>query len=139
MDEKYEQLEHTADIAIRVYGRELEDLFVNSSFALFDMLVDTTGLSVSGRIEIRLSSGDMDTLFVDWLNELLYIFQVEGKVVLEAVIEGLDKNSLRASCLVAETGTSALLVRTEIKAATYHGLHIIRKRGRYELEVVFDV
>ena len=37
---KYETIDHTADLGIRVLGRNRRELFVNAAYALFDLITD---------------------------------------------------------------------------------------------------
>ena len=41
---RYEQFPHTSDIGIRVFGRDLKELFQNAAFAMFDTMADLEGL-----------------------------------------------------------------------------------------------
>ena len=41
---KYQQLEHTGDIRIKVFGETVEQLFSNAGFALFDLITDADAI-----------------------------------------------------------------------------------------------
>ena len=39
----YEQVPHTADLAARIYGKTLDELFSNAALCMFDMMGDLFG------------------------------------------------------------------------------------------------
>jgi len=70
----YEQIPHTADIAVRVYGKDLKELFRNAAWGMFDIIADLEGLESSVSINIDLKAPQKEELLVSWLDELLYNF-----------------------------------------------------------------
>src|SRR5659263_230184 len=74
---QYEYLEHTADIKFLAYGRTLEELFENAALAMFNVMIDTGKVSGETAKEVFLKSSDLESLLVDWLSELLYLFEVD--------------------------------------------------------------
>ncbi len=74
---QYEYLEHTADIKFLAYGKTLEEVFENAALAMFNVMIDTGKVSGETAKEIFLKSPDLESLLVDWLSELLYLFEVD--------------------------------------------------------------
>ncbi|MEO0070990.1 MAG: archease [candidate division WOR-3 bacterium] len=77
---KYRLLDHTADLKVEIYGKDLVELFANAAFMLFDVMVDTGQVQERMQAEVELTSGDIEELFLDWLRELLYRFATKGFV-----------------------------------------------------------
>ena len=77
---KYEYLEHTADIKFQAYGDTLEEVFENAALAMFNVIIDTEKVSGETEREVLLTSPDLESLLVDWLSELLYLFEVDEVV-----------------------------------------------------------
>ncbi len=75
---KYRQLSHTADLGWRIRGATLEELFENAAAALVSTMVDRRTLRRTETREITLESADRESLLVDWLNHLLYLFDVDA-------------------------------------------------------------
>ncbi|MFH1768552.1 MAG: archease [Candidatus Omnitrophota bacterium] len=137
---KYELIEHTADLAIRVYGPSLETLFINSAQAMFEQLINVLP-PVEKKRNVFLQSDTNEDLLVYWLNELLSIFytyyfiprsyriEISGKEIktLQAAIEG-NYCEVKEGCMKAE-----------IKAATYHAIKIKHTNNHYEVDIIFDV
>ncbi|GAF71160.1 unnamed protein product, partial [marine sediment metagenome] len=53
---RYEQIPHTADIAIRVYGKDLKELFINAAYGMFDIIADLEGLKSSVSMDVNLKA-----------------------------------------------------------------------------------
>ena len=57
---RYEEVEHTADVRLKVYGADEKELFANAAFALFDMLVDLSGVQEKIREEVSSLTGGLN-------------------------------------------------------------------------------
>jgi len=132
---RYEEVEHTADAAIRAYGRDLPELFANAAYGMFDLLADMERLHPTIEREISLEAPDLETLLVDWLGELLYLREAHGEVYEEFEISTLSPTELRA----VARGGKRFVPRMNIKAVTYHDLKIEETGEGYAVNIVFDV
>jgi len=136
MDEfAFEELDHTADYAVRINGKDLADLFGNAGRAMFDMMQLPPGKASIGSRLITISAHDVEELLVRWLEELLFALEIDG-VRLEAKSMEVDKGaSLRAEVDILPVG----LPGKEVKAVTYHGLAICTTEDGLTATVIFDV
>ncbi len=132
---KYEFLEHPADIQIRSFGKNLEELFSNSALAMMDFIY---GKDVEKTQEdkelIKLESDKLDSLLMDWLSELLYLTRTNYRPYFNYKFKKLDQNNLSAE-IFAGKGRA----KNEIKAVTFHNLNIKRSSQGYEALVVYDI
>ena len=69
---RWQEVEHTADLAVCVWGQDLPDLFRTAAQALFSLSVDS-GPGIASETTVNLSAPDVASLLVEWLNELLYL------------------------------------------------------------------
>ncbi len=136
---RYEQFPHTADIGVRVYGKDPKELFENAAFAMFDIIADLDGLEGSIEEELDLKAPNQEELLVAWLDELLYNFYTKSIIFFKFNVEGLTQNSIKARAFGRLVGQNRNRLKTEIKAATYHDLKIKKTEGRYEVEIIFDI
>lgn len=139
MRQTYQILEHTADIAVRVRGRDPKQLFRNGAAAMFDIIARRKkgGMCPVEKRRIRLTAGSKEELFVFWLNELLSLSAAYGLIFTRFDIKRLSDTCIEAWCTAA--GREHFASRTEIKAATYHDMRIERQRGFWQTTVIFDV
>ena len=73
MKKPYELIDHTADIAIKAYGKSLSEAFENAAKAMFDIITDSSEIESVGQYDVELEAPDLEQLLVDWLSELLFI------------------------------------------------------------------
>lgn len=135
----FEIINHTADISIKAYGKSLKELFENVALGMFNILADLEGITTSTELEIKAEAPDREELLIEWLDELLYNFYTKQIIFCEFNITGLTDNGLTAKVKGRFVGENKNRLKTEIKAATRHDLHIIKKDGNYEVQIVFDV
>lgn len=131
----YEQLDHTADLAFRIYGRDLPELFAHAAQALFSHLTTLEAIQPSQQEQVCVQATDCETLLVDWLNELLYLHETKGRLYCRFEITHLSDSRLEATI----HGQDGARVETIVKAATYHDLAIEKTDAGYVATVVFDV
>ncbi len=131
----FRELEHTADRAFVVRGGDLAELFVHSAQALFSAggAHGEVSLPVSRTVEV--CGADLETLLVNWLNELLYLQETYGESYTRFEIQAFSDRRLRAA-IYAAPGARA---RRVIKAVTFHGLRIERSADGWEAVFVVDV
>lgn len=132
----FEEIEHTADWALRVRGRDLGELMVNAARGMGHLLVDTPD-DVPTEIEQQfdLEGYDPESLLVTWLSELAYWAEMEGIVFKEFELKLIGPTHLQA----VGRGGQAPDLKKHIKAVTFHDLEIIQTDDRVETTIVFDV
>ncbi|MBU3933351.1 MAG: archease, partial [Candidatus Omnitrophica bacterium] len=47
---RYEIIDHTADIGLRAYGKDLKQLFTNAAYGMFDILADLKKVRAKERL-----------------------------------------------------------------------------------------
>ena len=132
---KLNELEHTADRAFRVRGKNLGELFVNAADALFRLQRQRTGKTSGVAREVGVEGYDRETLLVNWLNEILYLQEANNETFNRAEILEISGQHLKAK-LFAQRDRR---VQRLIKAVTFHGLRIQETRTGFEAEIIVDV
>ena len=136
---RYEQFSHTADIGMRVYGKDIKELFENAAFAMFDIIADIENLSGDTLETFYLEASSREELLVAWLDELLYSFYTTQLIFFKFQIDELDGTRLKATAFARPVGANRNRLKTEIKAATYSDLKIEKSAKGYQVEIIFDV
>ena len=136
---RYEQFPHTADIGVRVYGKDLKELFENAAFAMFDLTADLEGLKGGQGENFELEADSPEELLVKWLDELLYNFYTKQIIFFKFDIKELSPTRMKAVSSGRPVGANKNRLKMEIKAATYHNLAIKKTSKGYEVEIIFDV
>ncbi|MFY9912123.1 MAG: archease [Candidatus Sulfotelmatobacter sp.] len=135
--ESFEEIEHTADRAFRVTGRDMAALLENAARAVqaldAEAALMTAQRSVIRKIEVE--GVDRESLLVNWLNEILYLEHVHRLVCQQFHIDELKDHQVRARVETRECDRNL----THIKAVTFHNLKIRETPEGLEAEVVVDV
>lgn len=138
----YEYLEHTADAKFRAYGMTLEEAFQNAAVAMFNVMINTGTITDEVFEKIELASADLDELAVDWLSELLYLFEVErvvfGKFKIDGITEKDGNYSLSAIAYGEPLDLSRHNFDTEVKAVTYNSLKVEEMTDGWVVQIVVD-
>ena len=136
---KYWQLPHTADLVWRIRGNTLEELFENAAAALVSTLTDRRTLRPRETREITLEAPDREALMVDWLNHLLYLFDIDGFLGRQFRVLSLTPNRLKAQARGEIFDPARHPEKTGVKAATYHHLEIKHHNHAWQATVVLDL
>ena len=131
-------LEHTADLGVEIDAPSLEALFAQAAVALGDTLTPIANVGRDLEREVAVENADVELLLVDFLNELLFLFETDGLVVAQARIE-LEGTRLRATIRGERYDESKHPLRSLVKAVTYHGLRVWQEGERYRAQVLFDL
>jgi len=135
----FEIIEHTADIGIVAYGADIKQVFANAALGLFTLMADLDNLKEGVKREIELSAEDVEVLLVQWLNELIYISEVEHVIFKRFEINELSNTRLKATCFGEKIKAGQHRLKREIKAATYHMLKLTKENDRYQVRIIFDI
>ncbi len=139
MANHYTQLDHTADLRIRVTGSDISDLFKNAGLALFDLIAKSDRLESHEVIEVAATGDDPADLMVNFLRELLYLWTGDEKLVSMIHIMQLSNTAVSARVTTDRYAPERHEMLHEIKAVTYHQIDVRRARKGWEAIIVFDV
>lgn len=137
--ERFQFLPHTADVAALVRGESLQELFANGALALFTILTDPSQVRDTVSVQVDIEAPELESLFVDWLNELLFLFECEGMLYSRLEVRELTEGRLRGEVWGEKLDRSRHRVKAGVKAVTYHDLEVGRAGGEWMAKVVFDV
>ena len=131
--------EHTADVGIEAIGSDLRDVFVSAALALFSLIADVDQVREETQISLHVNGDGLEDLLVSWLNELIFVFDVEHLLFRRFEINHLDSNSLDAVCYGEKYNPDRHHLKAGVKAATHHEVTIERSNGGYRARLIVDV
>lgn len=136
---QYRFISHTADISIEVEADTLEELFLASLLGMNQVLKEDFCLHAPApRVEqeITIRSVDNTTLLVDFLSAVLTHTYLEKTMFCRVEFSALNANYVQATI----KGVPVDSFEDDIKAVTYHGAEVIRRKdGSWSTAVVFDI
>ncbi len=134
---RFEFFEHTADIKLRAYGKNLEEAFKNVALAMYQSMTDIDKISPKVKKKIEIKSHSEEALLYDFLDELIFITDTEDFLLHD--IEKINiKNLELTATLIGDVEIKKYDVHTHIKAATYSEMSI-KKEQIITIQVVLDI
>ena len=134
---RFELIEHTADIGLTAYGDTLAETFANAAFGLFSIIADLDNVRETESRSVEVGADDAQMLLVDWLNELIYLFDVERLLFKRFEISHFETSRLKANCFGERYDPSRHQVKLGVKAATYHRVQVDPLKN--QVRVILDV
>ena len=134
---RFRLIEHTADIGLVAYGRSLAEAFANAAYGLFSIIAELKTVKEIESRHLELNEEDTEALLFEWLNRLIYLFDVEMLLFKRFEIRDFDGHGLKATCYGEKYDPSRHQLKIGVKAATYHMLKVDRERN--QVQVIFDV
>lgn len=136
----YRLIDHTADFGIHVVGEDLKALFENAADAMFDLIVDHRKARGTQNLDIEIGGDDWPDLMVNWLRELLYLWNGKGLIVKRTDIKFISEYNISAVATVDPYQSAVHDIKEEIKAVTYHQISVQPVGDRnWESTIIFDV
>ena len=134
----FEFIDHTADVGIRVEAPTLEDLFETAGLAFTEVVTSAESLDCSVEQRFKLEEDNIETLLVSWLQELLYLLDTEELVFARFQVK-LHDCSLEATAWGEVFDPDRHMIKTEIKAVTYHQLEVAESDQGWQAQVILDI
>lgn len=135
---RWEHFAHEADMGVRGVGNSLAEAFEQGALAMTAIVTDPAGIEPRERVTTEYSTPDVELLFVEWLNSIVYEMAVRHMVFGRFVvtIEGMQ---LRAEIWGERVDTQRHHPAVEVKGATYTGLSVAHESSQWVAQTVVDI
>jgi len=134
---RFQLIEHTADTGLIAYGNNLTEAFANAAYGLFSIIAELNRVRKVESQTVVVNAEDAESLLFNWMNHLIYIFDVEHLLFKGFDISEFTEHNLKAICWGERYNPSRHRLKTGVKSATYHMLQVDRERNR--VRIIFDV
>lgn len=138
----YRFLDHTADVAVELAAPTLAGLYAEAAAAFTDTITERERVEERASRRFELAAEDAERLLVEWLGELLYVFEVDGLLVARAEVEVERRDEglrLAAEAFGEPLDHDRHPVKVLVKAITFHGLQVSETAGSFAARLVFDI
>ena len=139
MKKTYRLIDHTADFGMQVFGSDSQELFSNAALALFDVITEMDVLKGRNSCNITASGEDWPDLMINWLREVLYLWNGKEMLVKSVQILSLSENNISAKIYFDAYMPDRHIIKTEIKAVTYHQIQVKSSPSGWKARVIFDI
>ena len=135
MSKPFEFREHTADIRLIAEGSSFEELCVNAAKGMISWMFGDSFDEIEGQaIRITAKGDDYEDRLVEWLSHILWHCLTRYQAA-SSFHEVKDKEE----CLEGVVEFTPREALDEIKAVTYHDLHVREENGIWSAGVTFDI
>lgn len=139
---RFELIEHTADMGIKAYGKDMGELFTNAAYGMASSMTDLEKVNPKESEDISLEAENREELLVFWLNEIIYLSASKTMLFSRFEVSEIDDRHLKAKIFGEGFDIDRHKIETEFKAATYHRLKISNStlpEGVLQAEIIFDI
>jgi len=133
----FELIEHTADIGVTASGNTLAEAFGSAACGLFSIMTDISKIRESESRTVYVDAADAENLLFNWMNELIYIFEVDHMLFSRFNVTDLTDRSLKATCYGEKYNPAVHELKLGVKSATLHMIKVDREKNI--VQVIFDV
>lgn len=137
MVRRFRLIEHTADIGLVAYGQSVAEAFANAAYGLFSIIAELKTVKEVESRPLELDEDDVEALLFEWLNRLIYLFDVDMLLFKRFEIRDFDGHRLKAICYGEKYDPSRHHLKTGVKSATYHMLKVDKEKN--QVQVIFDI
>jgi SHS2 domain-containing protein len=138
-EKKYRVMNRSSDLVIKVLGKTQAELFSNSAFALFDLLADMEKVEVRDHLQLEVEGADRDDLMVNWVRELLYLFQGSDYLVKEVELKEIKENYVRGEVKGEKFDPDRHEIRREIRAVAYDQSRMDKTGDQWTAQLIFEL
>ncbi len=134
---RFQLIAHTADTGLIAYGNSLIEAFANAAYGLFSIITEFDQVRAAQSRPVAVSAEDAEELLFNWMNQLIYVFEVEHLLFKRFDITEFTEHNLEATCWGERYHPSRHELKLGVKSATYHTLKVDKEKN--EVRVIFDV
>jgi SHS2 domain-containing protein len=131
----HEELDHSADWALRVRGRDMSELCLVAASAMLAACGAGPTNGRSAERQVELTAADREGLLVVWLEEILFTLEVRLQIPTQIDVRVSGGLALSGRWMEVPLGR----IEKPIKAVTYNNLEVRDTGGELEATIVFDV
>ncbi|MFH1998393.1 MAG: archease [Planctomycetota bacterium] len=138
MQGNYTILEHTADLGIEITSPTLDGLYEIAGQALFDLITPKRSVP---RIRhwIKTVGEDRETLLANFMNDMLFQFDLHGMLFRIVKVWSLTSRSLTAETWCEKLDPETDPVERVVKAVTLHNLKVEENAAQWRGVVFLDL
>ena len=139
----FEFLEHTADVYVASYGRDLAEAFENAALAMFETMTNLDDVKPRIKESVEVEGEDLQALLYSWLEELLVRFEINERLYSKFEVNEIEATDhgyrLKAYIYGEPFNPSKHLQKVGVKAVTYHRMEIKETPKGVTLKFILDI
>ncbi len=135
----YEYFDVAADVGVRAWGSTLAVAFAEVAHGVLALTIAPEEVVERDRREVRAQGETPEALLVNWINECLYVHEIEGFATRRVEVTTLSADFVHGLLLGEEIDPGRHRTGTVVKAATYHQVSVREAPEGAEVRLIVDV
>jgi len=139
----FEFLEHTADVYIAAYGRNLAEAFENAATAMLEVMTELGKVAPEIEDSVEVEGEDEYSLLYSWLEAILVKIEVNqmlySKFKIVSIGETRGGLRLKAKIWGEPFNPEKHPQKVGVKAITYHRMEIIKETDNIVAKFILDI
>jgi SHS2 domain-containing protein len=130
---------HDADMGVQGYGTTLPEAFAMAATALTAAVTDPVNVNPLISVSISCSAPDIELLFVDWLNAIIY--EMDTRNSLFSVFDVQLSSDLKLNAIIKgeKLDPQKHHPAVYVKGATYTALKVCQENKLWVAQCVIDI
>jgi SHS2 domain-containing protein len=124
---------------VHAWGATRADAFARAAEGMFALIVPAGDVATLETREVRAQADTPEALLVNWLNECLYVHEIEGFAVARVEVDGCRDGFVHGVLHGEPLDPARHRLGTIVKAATHHRVEVREDERRVDVRVVVDV
>jgi protein archease len=139
MSAGYEHFDMEADVGVRAWAPTLEEAFAQTALGVFALIVPPEDVAPQETREVRAQGDGLESVLVNWINECLYVHEIEGFAVHRVTVTAQPGAFVHGVLHGEPLDLSRHRVGTVVKGATLHAVAVTKSGDHYDIRLVVDV
>jgi SHS2 domain-containing protein len=135
----WEHFDVEADVGIHAWASSRADAFARAAEGMFALIVHPEQIETLETREARAQGDTAEALLVNWLNECLYVHEIEGFAVARVDVDTCRDGLVHGVMHGEPLDPARHRLGTIVKAATHHQVVVREEGGRTDIRVIVDV
>ena len=130
-----------ADAAFEITGKNVTELFQSGADALIELTANPKTVKPKIKKEIKLENENVEQLFFDFLQELVFLKDAEGVVFHDAkvIVEKNKVYKLKATVTADRADPKKQELHNDVKAVTMHKFKVEQTKKGWKAFVIADI
>src|SRR2546421_12259271 len=138
-DAGHEQFEVEADVGIRAWGPTRAETFAQAALGVLSLVADPATVAPREAREVRAQADGPETLLAAWIDECLYVHEIEAFVVSRVEVTACSDTAVHGRLHGEPPDARRHRLGTVVEATTLHGVSLPIPEGRHEVKIIVDV
>jgi len=128
-----------ADVGVRAWGRDRAEAFAEAALAVLALAVAPAGVEERETRDVRAQAATVEDLLVAWINECVYVHEIEGFAIHRVSVDRLDDTVVHGVMHGESLEPSRHQLGTVVKGVTHHRVAVTETTSGCEVSVIVDV